>query len=31
MGYRFQIELKLTDSTENKSKPILEGLRQTFE
>jgi len=30
-GYGFQIELKLTDSTENKSKPILESLRLTFE
>ena len=30
-GFGFQIELKLTDTTENKSKPIIEGLKLTFE
>lgn len=30
-GFGFQIELKLTDTTENKSKPIIEGLQLTFE
>lgn len=29
-GYGFQFELKLTDSTENKSKPILEGVELKF-
>jgi len=30
-GYGFQIELKIDDSTENKSKPIVEGLTLSFE
>ncbi len=29
-GYGFQIQLQLTDSTENKSKPIIERLSLTF-
>lgn len=29
-GYGFQIQLRLTDSTENKSKPIIESLSLTF-
>jgi hypothetical protein len=30
-GYGFQVELKVTDTTENKSKPILESLHLSFE
>ena len=30
-GFGFQVELKLTDTTENKSKPILESLQLTFQ
>ena len=30
-GYAFQVELKITDSTANKSKPILESLKLDFE
>lgn len=30
-GYGFQIELKITDSTENKSKPMIESLELSFE
>jgi hypothetical protein len=30
-GYGFQVELKITDSTENKSKPMIEGLGLSFE
>ncbi len=30
-GYGFQFEIKLTDSTENESKPILEGVELSFE
>ncbi|MDF1862060.1 MAG: hypothetical protein P1U87_17720 [Verrucomicrobiales bacterium] len=30
-GYGFQIELKISDSTENKSKPIVESLQLSFE
>ncbi|WP_166822786.1 hypothetical protein [Thalassoroseus pseudoceratinae] len=30
-GYGFQIQLRLTDSTANKSKPIIETMRLTFE
>ncbi len=30
-GYGFQVELKLEDSTENKSKPILESLTLSFD
>ena len=30
-GYAFQVELKITDSTDNKSKPIIESLALTFE
>ena len=30
-GFGFQVELKLTDTTENKSKPIIESLEVTFE
>ena len=30
-GYGFQVELKIDDSTENKSKPIVEGLTLSFE
>ncbi len=29
-GYGFQIELRLTDSTENKSKPIIERMSMSF-
>nr|WP_235990266.1 hypothetical protein [Bremerella alba] len=29
-GYGFQVELRLTDSTENKSKPIIESMSVTF-
>ena len=29
-GYAFQAELKITDTTENKSKPIIESLRLSF-
>jgi len=29
-GYGFQIELRLTDSTENKSKPIVDRLTLSF-
>ena len=29
-GYGFQIELRLTDSTENKSKPIIERMTLSF-
>ncbi|MGC6425715.1 MAG: hypothetical protein ACON5H_01820 [Akkermansiaceae bacterium] len=29
-GYGFQFEIKLTDETENKSKPILEAVKLTF-
>ena len=29
-GYGFQIELKLTDSTENKSKPMIDGVDLSF-
>jgi len=29
-GYGFQFEIKLTDSTENKSKPILESVELQF-
>lgn len=29
-GFGFQVELKLTDTTENKSKPIIEALEMTF-
>lgn len=30
-GYAFQFEVKLTDTTENESKPILDGIEMTFE
>ena len=30
-GYAFQVELKIADSTDNKSKPIIESLELTFE
>jgi len=30
-GFGFQIELKLTDTTANKSKPIIEGLQLSFD
>ncbi|MDF1656206.1 MAG: hypothetical protein P1U58_01270 [Verrucomicrobiales bacterium] len=30
-GYGFQVEMKLTDSTENKSKPMIERLSMSFE
>lgn len=30
-GYGFQVEMKLTDSTENKSKPIIESIRLVVE
>ena len=30
-GFGFQFEIKLTDSTDNKSKPILEGIELSFE
>lgn len=30
-AFGFQVELKISDSTENKSKPMLEGLSVTFE
>ena len=30
-GYAFQIELKIADSTDNKSKPILESLELEFQ
>ena len=30
-GFGFQIELKITDSTENKSKPLLNGLSLSFQ
>jgi hypothetical protein len=30
-GFRFQIELKIADSTENKSKPMIESLTLAFE
>lgn len=29
-GYGFQIEMKITDSTENKSKPIIESIQLSF-
>jgi hypothetical protein len=29
-GYGFQIELKISDSTENKSKPMVESLQLSF-
>lgn len=29
-GYGFQVELRLTDTTENKSKPIIEGITLSF-
>lgn len=29
-GFGFQVEMKITDSTENKSKPIVESLRVSF-
>ena len=29
-GYGFQVELRLTDSTENKSKPIIERMTLSF-
>ena len=30
-GYAFQVELKIADSTDNKSKPIIESLELAFE
>ena len=30
-GYAFQIELKIADSTDNKSKPIVESLELEFQ
>lgn len=30
-GFGFQVEIKITDTTENKSKPILEGLQLSFQ
>ncbi len=30
-GYGFQIELKITDSTDNKSKPMIKSLELSFE
>ena len=30
-GFGFQVELKLTDSTENKSKPLIQGLKLAFD
>ena len=30
-GYGFQFEVKLTDTTENKSKPILESIELSFQ
>jgi hypothetical protein len=30
-GFGFQVEIKLTDSTENKSKPIIESLKLAFD
>jgi hypothetical protein len=30
-GHAFQVELKLTDTTENKSKPIIESLSLSFD
>jgi hypothetical protein len=30
-GYGFQVEMKLTDTTENKSKPMIESLGLTFQ
>lgn len=30
-GYGFEVELKLTDTTENKSKPMVEGVQLSFE
>lgn len=30
-GYAFQVELKITDTTENKSKPFIEGIELVFE
>ena len=30
-GFGFQIELKIEDATENKSKPIIESLQMTFD
>ena len=30
-GYAFQVELKIADSTDNKSKPIIESLELTLE
>ena len=30
-GFGFQIELKVTDTTENKSKPVIESLRMDFD
>ena len=30
-GYSFQFELKLTDTTKNASKPILDSIRLTFD
>ena len=30
-GYGFQVEMKLTDTTENKSKPAIEKMRLSFQ
>jgi len=30
-GYGFQVEMKITDRTENKSKPMIESLRLSFD
>ncbi|MDF1814100.1 MAG: hypothetical protein P1V20_17985 [Verrucomicrobiales bacterium] len=30
-GYGFQIELKVTDTTDNKSRPVIEGLKLSFQ
>ena len=30
-GFGFQVEMKVTDSTENKSKPMIQSVRLSFE